>query len=201
MPSQESQEEIKRDIEQWRWSEMQGLELVSENPPIPNPNPNLDPLSEEDKEAQNSLQRRRLEMETEGQNSKNDGDKEKKKEKSVSDPTVGFGELFRFADGLDYVLMGIGTVGAFVHGCSLPIFLRFFADLVNSFGSNANNIDKMSQEVLKVTPFFFSRIVFFTKISFFYSTSSLFLMGFVIQYAFYFLVVGAAIWASSWAGL
>ncbi|CAI9273278.1 unnamed protein product [Lactuca saligna] len=167
MPSQESQEEIKRDIEQWRWSEMQGLELVSENPPIPNPNPNLDPLTEEDKQAQNSLQRRRLEMETEGQSSKNDGDKEKKKEKSVSDPTVGFGELFRFADGLDYVLMGIGTVGAFVHGCSLPIFLRFFADLVNSFGSNANNIDKMSQEVLK--------------------------------YAFYFLVVGAAIWASSWA--
>ncbi|KAL4576617.1 hypothetical protein LXL04_012713 [Taraxacum kok-saghyz] len=163
MPSQESQEEIKRDVEQWRWSEMQGIELVSEK--TPNPNPNLDPLIEEDKEAQNS--QRTSKMETEGQNSKSDGDKEKKKEKSVSAPTVGFGELFRFADGLDYVLMGIGTVGAFVHGCSLPIFLRFFADLVNSFGSNANNIDKMSQEVLK--------------------------------YAFYFLIVGAAIWASSWA--
>ena len=63
---------------------------------------------------------------------------------------VGFGELFRFADGLDYVLMGIGSMGAFVHGCSLPIFLRFFADLVNSFGSNANNMDTMMQEVLKV---------------------------------------------------
>ncbi|KAF6134426.1 hypothetical protein GIB67_030629 [Kingdonia uniflora] len=44
---------------------------------------------------------------------------------------------------------------------------QFFADLVNSFGSYANNIDKMMDEVLK--------------------------------YAFYFLVVGAAIWASSWA--
>ncbi|CAK9165121.1 unnamed protein product [Ilex paraguariensis] len=82
-------------------------------------------------------------------------------------PTAGFGELFRFADKLDYVLMAIGTVGAFIHGCSLPLFLRFFADLVNSFGANANNVDKMAQEVLK--------------------------------YAFYFLVVGAAIWASSWA--
>ncbi|NP_001288986.1 ABC transporter B family member 1 [Brassica rapa] len=80
---------------------------------------------------------------------------------------VAFKELFRFADGLDYVLMTIGSVGAFVHGCSLPLFLRFFADLVNSFGSNANNVDKMMQEVLK--------------------------------YALYFLVVGAAIWASSWA--
>ncbi|THG15839.1 hypothetical protein TEA_023862 [Camellia sinensis var. sinensis] len=69
--------------------------------------------------------------------------------------------------GLDYVLMAIGTVGAIVHGSSLPLFLRFFADLVNSFGSNANNIDKMTHEVIK--------------------------------YAFYFLVVGAAIWASSWA--
>ncbi|THF97158.1 hypothetical protein TEA_001424 [Camellia sinensis var. sinensis] len=48
--------------------------------------------------------------------------------------------------GLDYVLMAIGTVGAIVHGSSLPPFLRFFADLVNSFGSNANNIDKMTHE-------------------------------------------------------
>jgi ATP-binding cassette subfamily B (MDR/TAP) protein 1 len=80
---------------------------------------------------------------------------------------VAFKELFRFADGLDYVLMGIGSVGAFVHGCSLPLFLRFFADLVNSFGSNSNNVEKMMEEVLK--------------------------------YALYFLVVGAAIWASSWA--
>jgi len=73
-------------------------------------------------------------------------------EKPEAIPAVGFGDLFRFADGLDYVLMAIGSVGAIVHGCSLPIFLRFFADLVNSFGSNANNMDKMMQEVLKVKP-------------------------------------------------
>ncbi|KAJ4973433.1 hypothetical protein NE237_006607 [Protea cynaroides] len=71
-------------------------------------------------------------------------------ENPVSPPSsVGFKELFRFADRLDYVLMAIGTVGAIVHGCSLPLFLRFFADLVNSFGSNADNIDKMTQEVVK----------------------------------------------------
>ncbi|KAJ0465314.1 putative ABC-type xenobiotic transporter [Helianthus annuus] len=169
MPSQEeSQEEIKKGVEQWKWSEMQGLELVSENPtPNSNQNQNFDPLSEEEEEA--AAQQKRLPMDGEGQNGNNNnndgGEKEKKKETSA--PAVGFGELFRFADGLDYVLMGIGTIGAFVHGCSLPIFLRFFADLVNSFGANANNIDKMTQEVLK--------------------------------YAFYFLVVGAAIWASSWA--
>ncbi|KAJ0563635.1 putative ABC-type xenobiotic transporter [Helianthus annuus] len=160
--SQDQEEIKKKGIEQWKWSEMQGLELISEHPtPISNQNQNLDPVTEEDTQPQNT-QQKRVQMESEGQNSNKD-----EKEKSSSAATVGFGELFRFADGLDYVLMGIGTIGAFVHGCSLPIFLRFFADLVNSFGSNANNIDKMSQEVLK--------------------------------YALYFLVVGAAIWASSWA--
>lgn len=84
-------------------------------------------------------------MEVVSEGNKSDGEKP-----ASLPPSAGFGELFRFADRLDYVLMGIGTVGAFVHGCSLPLFLRFFADLVNSFGSNANNIDKMTQEVLKV---------------------------------------------------
>ncbi|KAB2098258.1 hypothetical protein ES319_A01G226100v1 [Gossypium barbadense] len=141
-------EEIKR-IEQWKWSEMQGLELVSD--------PSLNPKIQTE-EASSSSSCSKLE-------SDNNGGNEEKLQKEV--PSIGFNELFRFADGLDYVLMGIGSLGALVHGCSLPIFLRFFADLVNSFGSNANNMDKMMQEVLK--------------------------------YAFYFLVVGAAIWASSWA--
>lgn len=129
--------------EQWKWSEIQGLELF-----------------DTDKENQeNRGGEREAEMEVH---------EEKKDEKPTTGlPSSGFLELFRFADRLDYFLMGIGTVGAFVHGCSLPVFLRFFADLVNSFGSNANDIDKMTHEVLK--------------------------------YAFYFLVVGAAIWASSWA--
>ena len=50
MHSQESSQDeiIKNNKEQWRWSEMQGLELNSSS----NQN-NLDPLSEEDKEASN----------------------------------------------------------------------------------------------------------------------------------------------------
>ncbi|WVZ91622.1 hypothetical protein U9M48_037768 [Paspalum notatum var. saurae] len=63
--------------------------------------------------------------------------------------------------------MLVGTLGALVHGCSLPVFLRFFADLVDSFGSHADDPDTM--------------------------------VRLVVKYAFYFLVVGAAIWASSWA--
>ncbi|KAI8015446.1 ABC transporter B family member 1 [Camellia lanceoleosa] len=149
--SQDS-EEIKT-VEQWRWSEMQGLELVS-SPPKTTTARDAEGKAFEERENRGG-ERREMEEVSEV---KRDGS---------SLPSTGFGELFRFADGLDYVLMAIGTVGAIVHGSSLPLFLRFFADLVNSFGSNANNIDKMTHEVIK--------------------------------YAFYFLVVGAAIWASSWA--
>ncbi|CAM8888752.1 unnamed protein product [Rhodiola kirilowii] len=143
------QEIIKR--EQWRWSEMQGLEL--------NNNSSSQPQQPVDQNSSSSSKQ----SDMEGSSGKSDN---AQKPQNVI-PAVGFFELFRFADGLDYVLMGVGSVGALVHGCSLPIFLRFFADLVNSFGSNSNNMDKMMQEVLK--------------------------------YAFYFLIVGAAIWASSWA--
>ena len=123
MASEDFQEKINRGREHWRWSEIQSLELVTE----------------QDKESENN-------MEIQGDNGKN-------VEKNKEEISVGFMELFRFADRLDYVLMGVGTIGAFVHGCSLPIFLRFFADLVNSFGSNANDVDKMSHEVLRVTIF------------------------------------------------
>ncbi|XP_027363826.1 ABC transporter B family member 1 [Abrus precatorius] len=162
--SQDS-EEIKT-IEQWRWSEMQGLELVSSSDSHKS-NPTTLEEGEEPKEMEEeevvSVPKKDSGGVSNGASSGGSGSGEK----GVSVPSVGFIELFRFADGLDYILMAIGTVGAIVHGCSLPLFLRFFADLVNSFGSNANNLDKMTQEVVK--------------------------------YAFYFLVVGAAIWASSWA--
>ncbi|GAB4833596.1 Multidrug resistance protein 1 [Ancistrocladus abbreviatus] len=160
--SQDSKE-IKS-VEQWRWSEMQGIELLASNsdPYMPSNPTEGSSISGQTREG-NGGEREGREMDvSEGKNDGKDGEKPKE-----AIPPVAFKELFRFADGLDYILMGIGSVGAFVHGCSLPLFLRFFADLVNSFGSYANNPDKMMQEVLK--------------------------------YAFYFLVVGAAIWASSWA--
>lgn len=161
--SQQQQQQIKTQ-EQWKWSEMQGLELF--------------PLESTSNAA----------MEV----SKDAG-----AEKPSSIPPVGFGELFRFADKLDYVLMGIGTAGAIVHGCSLPIFLRFFADLVNSFGSNTNNMDKMMHEVLKASEAthssFLSLLLLVILINFLQ-------YSFILQYSYYFLLVGAAIWVASWAG-
>lgn len=135
-------EEIKT-IEQWKWSEMQGLELVPEEGGAAAPSQHQVPREMNTSEPPNK------DVGASSAAVTSNGGGEKKEKESV--PSVGFGELFRFADGLDYVLMGIGTVGAVVHGCSLPLFLRFFADLVNSFGSNANDVDKMTQEVVKVT--------------------------------------------------
>ncbi|KAM0941978.1 putative ABC-type xenobiotic transporter [Dioscorea sansibarensis] len=180
--SQEASQEIKgKRGEQWNWPEMQGFQFPS--PPkekedllvieiserasstavaptaapaggatMPSSSPPPPPLTPSPA--------------VEASNGKDEVAEEKKK-KAENPPSVAFAQLFRFADGLDWVLMAIGTVGAIIHGSSLPIFFRFFADLVHSFGSNYDNPDAMLREVIK--------------------------------YAFYFLVVGAAIWGSSWA--
>lgn len=144
-------QEIKT-IEQWRWSEMQGLELVTAETDGFKGEEDLISIEIDSREAEYV---ERVGEATENRGGKgrmeaSEGNKDGGEKPSSSPPPASFGMLFRFADGLDYVLMGIGTVGAIVHGCSLPLFLRFFADLVNSFGSNANNPDKMMQEVLKV---------------------------------------------------
>ena len=146
--SQDS-EEIKT-TEHWRWSEMQGLELVSTDPSYKTNPPT--PLMAENREPRqmDSSESKRDDDVGGGAVPNRTGSGSSSGENAESVASAGFGDLFRFADGLDYFLMGIGTVGAIVHGCSLPLFLRFFADLVNSFGSNANNVDKMTQEVVKV---------------------------------------------------
>ncbi|VAI87390.1 unnamed protein product [Triticum turgidum subsp. durum] len=69
-------------------------------------------------------------------------------------PAAALRDLFRFADGLDRVLMAVGTLGALVHGCSLPVFLRFFADLVDSFGSHADDPDTMVRLVVRYAFYF-----------------------------------------------
>lgn len=172
--SQDSQE-IKT-IEQWKWSEMQGLELLvsSSSPPYKTNPITTTPQEEGEQHQQNRQEEEKTTMEKSGESSADPAPEKKEKDsgsssgngggKSEGISPVGFGELFRFADGLDYVLMTIGSVGAIVHGCSLPLFLRFFADLVNSFGSNANNVDKMMQEVLKVCDFSLPLELLFPKL-------------------------------------
>ncbi|KAJ6705942.1 ATP-BINDING CASSETTE SUB-FAMILY B [Salix purpurea] len=62
-------------------------------------------------------------------------DNEKKKEeKKKKQHKVPFWKLFAFADSYDYVLMGLGSLGACVHGASVPVFFIFFGKLINIIG-------------------------------------------------------------------
>ncbi|PKI46864.1 hypothetical protein CRG98_032675 [Punica granatum] len=47
---------------------------------------------------------------------------------------VSFLKLFSFADFYDYVLMAVGSVGACIHGVSVPVFFIFFGKLINIIG-------------------------------------------------------------------
>lgn len=80
-------------------------------------------------------------MEVEG----NEG-KEVKKVEEVGG-SVSIFKLFAFADPLDYFLIFLGTLGAAVHGCALPVFFLFFGKLLNGFGSFASQPEKMANIV------------------------------------------------------
>lgn len=58
--------------------------------------------------------------------------------------TVSFFELFSFANNYDYLLMVIGTFGAFGHGLAYPMFYFFFGKVLNSFGANQDDPTKIS---------------------------------------------------------
>ncbi|KAE8055652.1 hypothetical protein FH972_012479 [Carpinus fangiana] len=56
----------------------------------------------------------------------------KKKKKQIN--KVSMLKLFSFADSYDCILMAIGSVGACVHGASVPVFFIFFGQLINIIG-------------------------------------------------------------------
>ncbi|XP_068634125.1 ABC transporter B family member 2-like [Aristolochia californica] len=57
-----------------------------------------------------------------------------KDEEEEAEKKVPFLKLFAFADFYDYVLMVIGSLGACVHGASVPVFFIFFGKLINIIG-------------------------------------------------------------------
>lgn len=60
-----------------------------------------------------------------------EGEEEEEKKKPK---TVPFFKLFAFADAYDYLLMFVGSVGACIHGASVPVFFIFFGKLINIIG-------------------------------------------------------------------
>ncbi|KAK4417676.1 ABC transporter B family member 19 [Sesamum alatum] len=74
---------------------------------------------------------------------------EKKKEQSLP-----FYQLFSFADKYDIILMISGSLGAIVHGSSMPVFFLLFGEMVNGFGKNQMDLHKMTHEVAKYALYF-----------------------------------------------
>ncbi|KAL7140951.1 hypothetical protein ABFS83_08G021500 [Erythranthe nasuta] len=74
---------------------------------------------------------------------------EKKKEQSLP-----FYQLFSFADKYDLILMITGSLGAIVHGSSMPVFFLLFGEMVNGFGKNQMDLHKMTNEVAKYALYF-----------------------------------------------
>jgi len=75
-----------------------------------------------------------------GKGKKGKGKKGKEEEEETG-RKVGFHELFRFADRLDYLLMFIGVLCAMGHGVLMPLFAVFFGDVIDSFQVTVTNPD------------------------------------------------------------
>lgn len=58
----------------------------------------------------------------------------KRQEEKKKQQKVPFWKLFAFADFYDCLLMGLGSLGACVHGASVPVFFIFFGKLINIIG-------------------------------------------------------------------
>jgi len=59
-------------------------------------------------------------------------------------------KLFAFADFYDFVLMGLGSVGACIHGASVPVFFIYFGKLINIIGLAYLFPQQTSHKVAKV---------------------------------------------------
>ncbi|WMV43360.1 hypothetical protein MTR67_036745 [Solanum verrucosum] len=64
------------------------------------------------------------------QKNNNNGEEERKK----IHQKVSLLKLFSFADSYDYLLMFLGSIGACLHGASVPVFFIFFGKMINIAG-------------------------------------------------------------------
>lgn len=59
--------------------------------------------------------------------------------------------IFMQADGVDFLLMGLGFIGAVSDGFATPVMLFFISKLVNSVGTaSTGNIDSFTHNIKKV---------------------------------------------------
>ena len=82
-------------------------------------------------------------------NNNNNDDVEEKKEKKVNE-VLPFHKLFSFADGWDWVLMALGTLGGIVHGLAQPVGYLLLGKALDAFGKNIGDTHAMVKALDKV---------------------------------------------------
>ncbi|KAL2240470.1 ABC transporter B family member 15-like [Sesamum indicum] len=79
-----------------------------------------------------------------------DQQKQKKKKKGSRSSGISFRLIFMHADGWDTLLMGLGLLGAFGDGVSMPAMLLVTSKLMNSFGDSQTSVtDEFSHNINK----------------------------------------------------
>lgn len=82
-------------------------------------------------------------------NQKNNEEEEERKKKTHK--KVSLLKLFSFADSYDYLLMFLGSIGACLHGASVPVFFIFFGKMINIAGLAYLFPAQTSHKIAKVT--------------------------------------------------
>ncbi|KAK1591872.1 hypothetical protein Q3G72_015055 [Acer saccharum] len=92
-------------------------------------------------------------------------EEEKKKEEEIANKIVPFCKLLSYADGLDWTLMAMGTLGSVVHGMAQPIGYLLLGKALQAFGNNKDRGNKVIVDaLLKMGHFLSSFATFFSGV-------------------------------------
>nr|GMC98675.1 ABC transporter B family member 19-like [Ipomoea batatas] len=80
-------------------------------------------------------------------------EEEAAREKKCVAQTLPFHRLLSYADGLDWTLMALGTLGSIVHGLAQPVGYLLLGKALNAFGANIHDTDAMVHSLKQIVPY------------------------------------------------